>query len=89
MHWEESGKVTVYHDNNVITLNKDSEYITRVSAKDKGGVITFTSSPGTYTLKYNKAGKIIESDFDFLKHTVDKECNTKIIYNNLFDYFLF
>ncbi|MBE5812394.1 MAG: hypothetical protein E7314_01910 [Clostridiales bacterium] len=27
VHWEESGKVTVYHNNNIIILNKDSEYI--------------------------------------------------------------
>jgi len=27
VHWEESGKVTVYHNENIIILNKDSEYI--------------------------------------------------------------
>lgn len=27
VHWEESGKVTVYYNENVIILNKDSEYI--------------------------------------------------------------
>lgn len=27
VHWEESGKVTIYHDDNIIVLNKDSEYI--------------------------------------------------------------
>lgn len=27
VHWEESGKVTVYHNDNIIVLNKDSEYI--------------------------------------------------------------
>ncbi len=27
VHWEESGKVTVYHNNDIIILNKDSEYI--------------------------------------------------------------
>lgn len=27
VHWEESGKVTVYHNDNIIVLNKGSEYI--------------------------------------------------------------
>ena len=69
VHWEESGKVTVYHHDNIIVLNKDSEYI-NINGK--------TTKTDTKVIEKEDYKNAIEFLRDFYCDPVDKNTEKQI-----------